>query len=282
MSINAGEIFGPGEPSDEISEFKLRSMICYYGKHYATFIFNADGSWTYYDDTIVTPKLTWDAVMGKCKSSRWQPQLLVFERTTALAATPSMPATIAPATTSGAAASASTGNGASGSTVINVDSSSSDDDDDFQSDGNDGDDEDIDNHTSRTQRQTRRKPQLSAADYGAASSNASTFGRLDALGASHYVDNVAKGAIKRANDMSSAPPLCMPVVPAGSQTPGMASKDEREAHLEGCNLFIVDPERQFGLKLYVFVFLWCNPRVLTIDGTPSVSSLVDITPHPLI
>lgn len=59
----------------------LRSMICYYGKHYAAFIFDQQTKkWMYCDDEIVRQVgSTWDDVLTQCESGKWQPQLLVFE-----------------------------------------------------------------------------------------------------------------------------------------------------------------------------------------------------------
>ena len=60
-------------------QYTLASMVCYYGKHYATFVRTATGTWTYFDDTIVREiGKNWDAVLSKCEAGKWQPQLLVY------------------------------------------------------------------------------------------------------------------------------------------------------------------------------------------------------------
>lgn len=62
--------------------YKLLSLVCYYGKHYACFVHDdKTGSWTYFDDSIVREiGNTWADVLTKCESGRWQPQLLVYHR----------------------------------------------------------------------------------------------------------------------------------------------------------------------------------------------------------
>lgn len=78
--------------------YKLLSLVCYYGKHYACFVHDdATSMWTYFDDSIVrNVGKSWDDVLTKCEGGRWQPQLLVYHRPGQyLAATPAPPAATA-------------------------------------------------------------------------------------------------------------------------------------------------------------------------------------------
>lgn len=64
----------------DLPELHLVGLVCYYGKHYSTFVFHTrDKSWYYFDDATVKEMGTnWENVVEKCCRSHYQPLLLLY------------------------------------------------------------------------------------------------------------------------------------------------------------------------------------------------------------
>lgn len=64
----------------DLPELHLVGLVCYYGKHYSTFVFHTrDHSWYYFDDATVKEMGTnWENVVEKCCRSHYQPLLLLY------------------------------------------------------------------------------------------------------------------------------------------------------------------------------------------------------------
>ncbi|XP_062571731.1 inactive ubiquitin carboxyl-terminal hydrolase 53-like isoform X2 [Saccostrea cucullata] len=64
----------------KLPRLQLSAVVCYYGKHYSTFVYDTKSSiWKYFDDATVTeigPK--WEHVVDKCSRGRYQPLLLLY------------------------------------------------------------------------------------------------------------------------------------------------------------------------------------------------------------
>ena len=63
-----------------MSKLHLVGLVCYYGKHYSTFVFHSKLQvWIYFDDATVReigPR--WEHVVDKCSKGRYQPLLLLY------------------------------------------------------------------------------------------------------------------------------------------------------------------------------------------------------------
>ena len=59
-------------------EYRLRSMVCYYGEHYHAFVYR-DGRWVAFDDATTSLVGSWDNVVKKCTMGKIQPSLLFYE-----------------------------------------------------------------------------------------------------------------------------------------------------------------------------------------------------------
>ncbi|KAL5017834.1 hypothetical protein ScPMuIL_003556 [Solemya velum] len=68
-----------------LPRLQLVAMVCYYGKHYSTFVFHTKlKMWIYFDDATVReigPR--WEHVVEKCVRGRYQPLLLYYTNPTA-------------------------------------------------------------------------------------------------------------------------------------------------------------------------------------------------------
>lgn len=66
------------------SEYRLSSIICYYGLHYHAFVLKPDQrggkQWVMFDDTNVASVGDWPAVIKKCTMGRIQPAVLFYHR----------------------------------------------------------------------------------------------------------------------------------------------------------------------------------------------------------
>ncbi|XP_048760208.2 uncharacterized protein LOC125669610 isoform X4 [Ostrea edulis] len=64
----------------KLPRLQLSAVVCYYGKHYSTFVYDTKSSiWKYFDDATVTeigPR--WEHVVDKCSRGRYQPLLLLY------------------------------------------------------------------------------------------------------------------------------------------------------------------------------------------------------------
>nr|XP_011448987.2 filaggrin isoform X5 [Crassostrea gigas] len=64
----------------KLPRLQLSAVVCYYGKHYSTFVYDTKSSiWKYFDDATVMeigPK--WEHVVDKCSRGRYQPLLLLY------------------------------------------------------------------------------------------------------------------------------------------------------------------------------------------------------------
>ncbi len=59
-------------------EYRLHSMVCYYGEHYHAFV-HTEGRWVVLDDATLNLVGAWNDVIKKCIMGRIQPSLLFFE-----------------------------------------------------------------------------------------------------------------------------------------------------------------------------------------------------------
>ena len=57
----------------------LRSMCCFYGSHYHSFVADNGGTWRIFDDARVALVGSWQAVRDRCCAGKMQPSLLFFE-----------------------------------------------------------------------------------------------------------------------------------------------------------------------------------------------------------
>ena len=63
-----------------IPEYRLSSMVCYYGQHYMAFVHNREaGTWLLFDDASISSVGSWPDVVRKCQAGRIQPSVLFFE-----------------------------------------------------------------------------------------------------------------------------------------------------------------------------------------------------------
>ncbi len=64
----------------EKGDYRLKALICYYGRHYTAFCFsNKLNEWLYLNDTTVMAiGPLWQMVVDKCLSSHYQPYLLFY------------------------------------------------------------------------------------------------------------------------------------------------------------------------------------------------------------
>ena len=61
--------------------YRLRSLVCYYGFHYVTFIASErHKTWLLFDDKRISKVGEWPAVIAKVISSRYQPTILFYEQ----------------------------------------------------------------------------------------------------------------------------------------------------------------------------------------------------------
>ncbi|KAL3876171.1 hypothetical protein ACJMK2_034042 [Sinanodonta woodiana] len=68
-----------------LPKLHLSAMVCYYGKHYFTFVYHTKlQEWIYFDDTTVRQiGSRWENVVDKCSRGRYQPLLLIYTNPTA-------------------------------------------------------------------------------------------------------------------------------------------------------------------------------------------------------
>ncbi|KAK3599306.1 hypothetical protein CHS0354_028670 [Potamilus streckersoni] len=68
-----------------LPKLHLSAMVCYYGKHYFTFVYHTKlQEWIYFDDTTVRQiGSRWENVVDKCCRGRYQPLLLIYTNPTA-------------------------------------------------------------------------------------------------------------------------------------------------------------------------------------------------------
>lgn len=59
-------------------EYRLHSMVCYYGEHYHAFV-HTEGRWVAFDDATLNHVGGWEDVAKKCILGRIQPSLLFYE-----------------------------------------------------------------------------------------------------------------------------------------------------------------------------------------------------------
>jgi len=81
MSIDIGNIFAFDGTKKPSFYYRLRGMICYYGKHYIAFFFNyARKQWFYFDDSTVKMVGTeWSDIQNRCTKGHLQPSVLFYE-----------------------------------------------------------------------------------------------------------------------------------------------------------------------------------------------------------
>eukprot|EP00164_Ancoracysta_twista_P002539 GFYU01003384.1.p1 GENE.GFYU01003384.1~~GFYU01003384.1.p1 ORF type:complete len:601 (-),score=104.72 GFYU01003384.1:283-2085(-) len=71
---------GGGNAPSEGSRASLTGVICYYGKHYAAYIYNMEKQqWVYFDDSNVRDAGTWEDVKEDCRIGRLMPAVLFYE-----------------------------------------------------------------------------------------------------------------------------------------------------------------------------------------------------------
>jgi len=81
MSIDIGNIFNYDGPTQPSYWYRLRGMICYYGKHYIAFFYNYNRKqWFYFDDSTVKMVGTeWSDIQARCERGHLQPSVLFYE-----------------------------------------------------------------------------------------------------------------------------------------------------------------------------------------------------------
>ena len=58
---------------------ELRCVVCYYGEHYAAFVFSdAHAKWLLFDDATTKEVGSWDEVVSNCEKGRLQPCVLFY------------------------------------------------------------------------------------------------------------------------------------------------------------------------------------------------------------
>ncbi|XP_021350493.1 serine/arginine repetitive matrix protein 2-like isoform X2 [Mizuhopecten yessoensis] len=64
----------------KLPKLQLSALVCYYGKHYSTFVFHTKlNAWIYFDDaTVRQVGPSWDDVVEKCCKGHYQPLLLLY------------------------------------------------------------------------------------------------------------------------------------------------------------------------------------------------------------
>ncbi|XP_060063464.1 uncharacterized protein LOC132543927 [Ylistrum balloti] len=64
----------------KLPKLQLSALVCYYGKHYSTFVFHTKlNVWIYFDDaTVRQVGPSWDDVVEKCCKGHYQPLLLLY------------------------------------------------------------------------------------------------------------------------------------------------------------------------------------------------------------
>lgn len=64
----------------KLPKLQLSALVCYYGKHYSTFVFHTKlNVWIYFDDaTVREVGPNWDDVVEKCCKGHYQPLLLLY------------------------------------------------------------------------------------------------------------------------------------------------------------------------------------------------------------
>ena len=73
--VDLGAIYsGLGE-----QQYRLKSMVSFYGAHYQAFVWSAN-SWFTFDDSAVSKVGNWRNVVSKCRLGHIQPAVLLFER----------------------------------------------------------------------------------------------------------------------------------------------------------------------------------------------------------
>ena len=60
-------------------QYRLKSMVCFYGAHYQAFVWSAN-RWFTFDDSAVSAVGNWRTVTSKCRLGHIQPAVLLFER----------------------------------------------------------------------------------------------------------------------------------------------------------------------------------------------------------
>ncbi|XP_060584859.1 uncharacterized protein LOC132740839 isoform X2 [Ruditapes philippinarum] len=81
---------------NQLPRLQLTAVVCYYGKHYSTFIFHTKlQEWVYFDDaTVRQVGKKWELVVDRIVKSRYQPLLLIYTNPNAQ----SVPTETAPST----------------------------------------------------------------------------------------------------------------------------------------------------------------------------------------
>jgi len=82
-TLDLSDIFKiPSHLGETAPKYRLKGMICYYGKHYNAYFYNESRKiWFLFDDETVKPvgKL-WEEVVDRCLRGRLQPSIVFFER----------------------------------------------------------------------------------------------------------------------------------------------------------------------------------------------------------
>ena len=60
--------------------YRLCSMFCYYGRHYMAIVLMPDGTWSTFDDAMMTQVGLWADVINKSVSGKLQPAVLFYQK----------------------------------------------------------------------------------------------------------------------------------------------------------------------------------------------------------
>lgn len=79
--ITLKDLYTSTDSDIQKSSYRLRGMICYYGKHYNAYFFNEELSqWIVFDDaTVKHVGDTWNAVLNRCRLGHFHPSVLFYE-----------------------------------------------------------------------------------------------------------------------------------------------------------------------------------------------------------
>jgi ubiquitin C-terminal hydrolase len=77
LQIDLGQLYADLMPG---TLYRLRAMVCYYGRHYSAFVHLPQLSrWVTFDDSSAGSIGSWSDVRQRCESGRVQPSVLFYE-----------------------------------------------------------------------------------------------------------------------------------------------------------------------------------------------------------
>ncbi len=77
LQVDLSQLYG-GVPQRSL--YRLKSMVCYYGRHYSAFVHLPElGRWVTFDDTAASSVGPFSEVRRRCEAGRVQPSVLFYE-----------------------------------------------------------------------------------------------------------------------------------------------------------------------------------------------------------